>query len=532
MHNLKSDIDATVRDAQDMSGGPEKAAQLLMRDVEMTRQALGGDTKQFSMYMAGVTKELQDRNLLPELSLGYLNNNFDRVDVDKGDGITKVELYVQQQRASNMLEKQLLGHAINGFEDVRSTHDSSKWNPFGDDEKGITRDDVKGKLDELDTIRRARLDSLEGVRERDFVEDAAQDLLKNDGRLFAKLARADADGDKQTLDKDDLEALLRKDDNARTFGSARLNDREWEIVNYLSKNWDSEPVKLLRADMVSFDSNGNEYIHKGEREITIDSLQRAVGPMPAGFEPVSHPHVERKPQAKKEDLDSRHVPEDNAKPKLNQDPNCEKAVQSTPAERKVSEQEIIKNTQAYLKGDNLTDSDRQQIRLRNERAWADQEDRQRRFGEAREVVAPQPAQIMPSQNEMIAQPAPPPVISANNYPYGYPAPMPRYPNGYPLPAPHYPRYPQSIYRTPDVSVDQQSVHGGRDGYSSNSMRMRMGQRNPGVIMEQPGYPPNSQQGDIWFDRMERLGLGVLDRVFANEANKRANRNNRPPQRGW
>lgn len=72
-------------------------------------------------------------------------------------------------------------------------------------------------------------------------------------------------------------------------------------------------------------------------------------------------------------------------------------------------------------------------------------------------------------------------------------------------------------------VYQDGVHGGPDGYSASRTRIGYGNGN-----NWPGTPPfvpggGGQRDD--FDRFVDLGFGVLDRVFANEANRRAHRNN-------
>ncbi len=92
----------------------------------------------------------------------------------------------------------------------------------------------------------------------------------------------------------------------------------------------------------------------------------------------------------------------------------------------------------------------------------------------------------------------------------YYEPTPRYYD----PGPRY--YPQQ-----NVDVYQDSVHGGRDGYTSSRTRI---QTNPGYRTYDPYGGGYSQRDD--FDRMTDLGFGILDRVFANEANKRATRGQR------
>lgn len=80
--------------------------------------------------------------------------------------------------------------------------------------------------------------------------------------------------------------------------------------------------------------------------------------------------------------------------------------------------------------------------------------------------------------------------------------------------------PPVVYSQPqNMDVYQDSVHGGRDGYTSSRTRIQTGNRYP--TYDPYGYPTQGGRDD--FDRMTDLGFGILDRVFANEANKRANR---------
>lgn len=81
---------------------------------------------------------------------------------------------------------------------------------------------------------------------------------------------------------------------------------------------------------------------------------------------------------------------------------------------------------------------------------------------------------------------------------------------------YYPQQPTQVY--------QDGVHGGPDGYSASRTRVNTGGYNDGGYVGTPPFVPGGNNGmdaDRWID----LGFGVLDRVFANEANRRAYRNN-------
>ncbi len=84
-----------------------------------------------------------------------------------------------------------------------------------------------------------------------------------------------------------------------------------------------------------------------------------------------------------------------------------------------------------------------------------------------------------------------------------------------------PRYYPPVYSQPqNMDAYQDSVHGGRDGYTASRTRIQTGNGS-----YDPYYGGVYNQRDD-FDRMTDLGFGILDRVFANEANKRATRGRR------
>lgn len=85
-------------------------------------------------------------------------------------------------------------------------------------------------------------------------------------------------------------------------------------------------------------------------------------------------------------------------------------------------------------------------------------------------------------------------------------------------------YYDPYYGNQPTSVYQEGIHGGRDGYTSSRTRINTGGYDGGYYGTPPFVPGGDSYGRNDMDRFIDLGFGVLDRVFANEANRRASRN--------
>ncbi len=85
------------------------------------------------------------------------------------------------------------------------------------------------------------------------------------------------------------------------------------------------------------------------------------------------------------------------------------------------------------------------------------------------------------------------------------------------------RYYDQYYPQQPMNVWQDGVHGGSDGYTASRTRINTGGYDNGYYGTPP-FVPDYGGGRNDMDRFIDLGFGVLDRVFANEANRRASRN--------
>lgn len=80
------------------------------------------------------------------------------------------------------------------------------------------------------------------------------------------------------------------------------------------------------------------------------------------------------------------------------------------------------------------------------------------------------------------------------------------------------------YYSQPQNVYQEGIHGGRDGYTSSRTRINTGGGYDGYYGTPPFVPGGDSYGRNDMDRFIDLGFGVLDRVFANEAARRGQRN--------
>ena len=230
------------------------------------------------------------------------------------------------------------------------------------------------------------------AQEFEFIIGVADQLDSANGRFFSKLAHRDKGGDPNTIDKGDLKAALELDDRKREFSRGFLTDRERKSAIYMLNHWDDEKLKVLRDDLVSYDSKGQEFSHQGFADITRRSVDRAVSFF---AQPIAHVVAEGLPPAAKSkapdlrdpyqrnaqlceqqqrDLYLRELQnqrrqreeqqpplESSAKGKTTDCPekkNNGKTVSEAAtvqkmekvADQRPSEAEILKNTQAYLSG--------------------------------------------------------------------------------------------------------------------------------------------------------------------------------------
>ncbi len=269
-----SKIEKALTSASDLAGGGSQAAENLMSEVDSARNSHGSNSKAFQEFSTGVAAGLAEEGILPELSLGYARNHFQDLDMNENGQIDKVELYISTERVDNQVEKQLLGTLLNGFDQVREAHESNKFNPFAGDKVGITTDDLDTLLDHQDMERFKSSDNIESQKRYEFAIGAASDMMADNGKLFLKLARGERDGNRTTIEEDDLKDLLERDEKAGEYGSNVLNDRERQITTFLLKNWDTDSVKSMRSDVVDLvDPEGNEQRRVGEGDITLKSVE-------------------------------------------------------------------------------------------------------------------------------------------------------------------------------------------------------------------------------------------------------------------
>lgn len=195
-------------------------------------------------------------------------------------------------------------------------------------------------------MHESNLSGAEKAQEFQFIIDTADHLEAANGKFFNKLANRDKDGDPNTIDKDDLKEALKLDDRKREYGRGFLTDTERKSVSYLLKHWDEEKLKVIKDDILSYDSHGQEFRHQGFADITRQSLERAVAfyARPLQSADTGSSHSQRPP------AEHQHaVPQANNR--AEREAVC--APKHNEPAPKVSEAEILKNTQDYLSGKNL-----------------------------------------------------------------------------------------------------------------------------------------------------------------------------------
>ncbi|MBX9951788.1 MAG: hypothetical protein K2Y39_21640 [Candidatus Obscuribacterales bacterium] len=199
-----------------------------------------------------------------------------------------------------------------------------------------------------------------------FIIETADLIDSNNGRLFNKLSNRDKSGDPNTIDKDDLKEALKLDDRKREYSRGFLTDAERRSVSYMLKHWDDEKLKVIRDDLTSFDSDGNEFRHQGFADISRRSVERAVSfyahpinpvvsesapPLPQSHEPQLREQQRRDMQLR--ELQQPRATRGNDQSGRREDgakENSADCPERTAAKKSTSEAEIIKNTQAYLSG--------------------------------------------------------------------------------------------------------------------------------------------------------------------------------------
>lgn len=392
-------------------------------------------------------------------------------------------------------------------------------------------------------MHESSLSSAEKAQEFEFIIATADHLEEANGRFFNKLVNSDKGGDPNTIDKDDLKEALRLDDRKREFSRGFLTDSERKSVNYMLKHWDDEELKVIKDDLVSYDHEGHEYHHQGFADITRKSVERALTFYAQPIQPVVSQQQHKTAHEREFGGDRKgceKLPE--------RFPNGgEKRSESKSEDKKVSEAEILKNTQDYLSGKNLPakedkryfshyDAAEMEQRRRAEYAAANpvQDFRPQAPG-AFEAMPPQPA--MPQHDEEMVAPryslrdgindtlgiaggltrAAEPFLmwdiakeharNQNNYyrrsshievpmgpaPYFYnarpllpPVYRPYIPNYGPRYTPGFPRYGGNYYQQ---DSDTNFMHAGPDGLTFSRSRQRM----PGAVAP-PYYPPAGDYG--------------------------------------
>lgn len=265
----------TINDVSQMSLSAERGAENLMLDVNSARAELGSGSQGFSDYDRTVSQVLEKNGTLPMLSLGHAKNNFDKMDLDRSGDLSKDELIIAREQSGSKVEANMLTLLSKSYDDIRSAHESNKYNPFSGDSKGITLDDLNAKLKEgQSNMDRASL-RFEQNQRYGVMDEIAGDLLKSRGVSFSKLARGDNDGNHDEIEKSDLEKLLIKDSHTKEFGVDTLNAKERKAAEYMVNNWDSPEVELMRKDVVTYpDAMGPERWEKGG--ITLSRMDRIM----------------------------------------------------------------------------------------------------------------------------------------------------------------------------------------------------------------------------------------------------------------
>ncbi|MCC7528339.1 MAG: LysM peptidoglycan-binding domain-containing protein [Candidatus Melainabacteria bacterium] len=265
----------TVNDVSQISLSAERGAENLMLDVNSARAELGGNSQCFSDYDQTVSHALEKNGTLPMLSLGHAKNNFDKMDLDRSGDLSRDELIIAREQSGSKVEASMLTLLSRSFGDIRSAHESNKYNPFSEDDKGITLDDLNAKLKEGQSNMDRASVHFEQEQRHGVMEEIAGDLLKSRGVSFSKLARGDRDGKHDEIEKSDLEELLIKDNRTKEFGADTLTAGERKAAEYMVKNWDSSEVELMRKDVVTYpDAFGPGQRDKGG--ITLSRMDRIL----------------------------------------------------------------------------------------------------------------------------------------------------------------------------------------------------------------------------------------------------------------
>ncbi|MCC6979041.1 MAG: hypothetical protein IT343_12020, partial [Candidatus Melainabacteria bacterium] len=189
------------------------------------------------------------------------------------------------------------------------------------------------------------------AQETQFIIETAFHLEAANGRFFNKLSHRDKDGDPNTIDKDDLKEALKLDDRKREFSRGFLSDTERKSVTYMLKHWDDEKFKVLKDDLFSSDSEGQEFRHQGFSDISRRSVERVVSfyaqPIPAVDKEARPPAPQKREQ---QSQDAHRAPEHNRGHQRHAQEKSPDCLDAKPAKEELSRAEIIKNTQAYLSG--------------------------------------------------------------------------------------------------------------------------------------------------------------------------------------
>lgn len=214
----------------------QKAAENLFKDGDFKSalQTPGSDfERQYSLKM---TEDLVKQNLLPSLSLSYLDKNFDKIDTRNETGKLSTLTLAEVRAAQNGFRDGSI--YANFYKTVGDMMESGQL------PKEITKEQLTKRIEESNK-------NFQSQDKKNAAE--AADALINDKSLFSNIAQND-----HVITLEDLDKFLDKPGNASPETIRKLR--------WMQENWDDGDVRALTM-------NGKD----GVRGLSTDSLGEGVG---------------------------------------------------------------------------------------------------------------------------------------------------------------------------------------------------------------------------------------------------------------
>ncbi len=220
----------------------QQAAKNFLADSDFQTASQIPDSDLARAYTARMTEDLVKQNLLPSVSLSYVQKEFDKIDTNRVAGRTETLTLAEVRAAQNAANSNSM--------DARLYKVVGDMMESGQLPKEMSKIQLKEKLDEINN-------NFQSQDKKNAVDAAS--LLMDNRALFNNIAQND-----EVITKEDLRKFLEKPGNASQDTIRKLT--------WLRDNWDDRDLNAL----MRIDSKGAAFMNEESIRDGINTLKKDI----------------------------------------------------------------------------------------------------------------------------------------------------------------------------------------------------------------------------------------------------------------